>query len=149
MTAIDKASEVINSKVDYIGGGMDGYVVLTTIDDAGYPHSVAITISKADGINWLSMLTGARSKKAMRLLKNNKAGICLATNNYNITLIGTAEVITAPDIKKEHWQDTFAKHHGPYTSEKHCVIKFTTERYNIYFAEEALFDKGVMEGITK
>lgn len=48
--AVLKATELINSKVDYIGDGMEGFVAINLIDDAGFPTSGATTISKADGI---------------------------------------------------------------------------------------------------
>jgi len=36
---IARASELINSRTDYIGDGMEGWAVLTLIDENGYPTS--------------------------------------------------------------------------------------------------------------
>jgi len=140
--AIEKAAEIINSKVDYIGDGMEGYAVLSLIDDKGYPTSSPITISKADGINWMSFLTGIGTNKVNRIIKNNKAAVCLATSSYNINLVGKIDVITDTETKKEHWQNEFVKHHDLHNSPKYCTLKFKTERYSIYFSKENLFEEG-------
>ena len=132
---IARANEIVNSKKDYIGGGMEGYVVLSLINENGYPTSSAISISKADGINWLSFLGGTDSNKANRIKNCNKACVCIATNEYNITLVGTIEMITDPARKEEHWQESFAEHYGDFTNPEFCVFRFTTESYNLFFAD--------------
>ena len=134
--ALVKASEIINSKANYIGGGMEGYVVLSLINENGYPTSSAISLSKADGINWLSFLGGANSNKANRIAKCNKACVCLATSEYNITLTGTIEALTDPALKKEHWQEAFAEHYGDFNSTDYCAFLFTTESYSLFFADD-------------
>ena len=66
---IRRASEVINSRTDYIGEGMEGYAVVSLINEDGYPTSATMTISKADGINWLTFLTDSNGPKAQRIAK--------------------------------------------------------------------------------
>ena len=61
---IKKASEVIASKANYVGGGMEGYAVPALIDEDGYPSASTLTIAKADGINWLTFATSPDSNKA-------------------------------------------------------------------------------------
>jgi len=133
---ITRASELINSKTDYIGDGMEGYVVLSLLDECGYPTSAAITISKADGIKWVSFLTGINSNKVRRINKSNKACVCLATSEYNITLVGTIEVITDPMVKEGLWQDTFSKYYGHPEDPAQCALRFRTQRYSIFFAND-------------
>jgi len=133
---IARAGELINSKTDFIGDGMEGYAVLSLINENGYPTSSTITISKADGINWLSFLSDINSNKANRIKNCNKACVCLASSEYNITLVGTIEIITDPAVKKEHWQETFTEHYGDFTSPEFCTFRFTTESYNIFFADD-------------
>lgn len=128
---IARASEIINSKKDYVGRGMEGYVVLSLINDSGCPTSSAVSISKADGLNWLSFLGGTNSNKAKRIRNCSKACVCIATSEYNITLTDTAEVITDPAVKKEHWQEIFSEHYGDYNNQDVCVFYFTTESYNL------------------
>lgn len=140
---IQKASAVINSKADYIGGGMEGYAVLSLLDENGYPTSSAITISKTDGINWLSFIVATHGTKAKRVANSNKASVCLASSEYNITLVGTAEIITDADIKRDHWQNVFVQgHHADYDSPDFSVLRFKTETYNLYFAADDTEAKG-------
>jgi len=142
---IQRASKVINSKKDYIGDGMEGYVVLSLINEEGYPTSSTMTISKADGINWLTFISDVDGTKARRIAKSNKACVCLASSEYNITLVGTAEIITDLAIKKAHWQSIFAEAYnaGPDDPE-FAILRFTTEHYNLFFASDDTEAKGVL-----
>ena len=146
--AINKANELINQRTNYIGvgenEGMDGYAVLTLIDTQGYPTSSTFTISKANGIKCVSLITDLSSNKANRVRQNNKASVHLASNNHNINLVGTVEIITAPSEKEKHWQPVYTKHYGPHTDPAYCVLKFTTERYSIFFSKEDLFEEGTL-----
>ena len=97
---IDRAGALINSKTDYIGDGMEGWAVMTLMDENGYPTSSTMTISKADGIRWLSFLSTTTGAKADRIALSNKACICLASSEYHVSLTGTIEIITDPAIKR-------------------------------------------------
>ena len=138
--AIKKASEIINSKKDYIGNGMEGCATVTTIDDDGYPSSSTLTISKADGINWLTFNIGVSSNPAKRIANNNRACVCLSSSEYHISLVGTAEVITDAEVKKENWQEPLREYFpngcedAGYEKEC-CVLRFTAKRYNIYIVD--------------
>ncbi|MCL2364720.1 MAG: pyridoxamine 5'-phosphate oxidase family protein [Defluviitaleaceae bacterium] len=140
---IDRAGALINSKTDYIGDGMEGWAVMTLMDENGYPTSSTMTISKADGIRWLSFLSTTTGAKADRIALSNKACICLASSEYHVSLTGTIEIITDPAIKKDHWQDTIIKYHGvTYQDPSWAVYRFTTETYNLYFASDDTEAKG-------
>jgi len=139
-----RASALINSKTDYVGDGMEGYVVLSLIDEYGGPTSAAITLSKADGIRWLSFLAGTDSNKARRITACNKACVCLASSEYNITLAGTIEIITDPLVKKELWQDVFSEHYGDWQDPQCCALRFHTERYSIFFADDGTEATGIL-----
>ena len=141
---IVKAGEIIASKTDYVGGGMEGFVVLNLIDEDGCPSGSAITISKAEDIEWVSMLTSMDSNKVRRIGKNNKAGLVFASTEYNISLTGTIEVITDPAIRKDHWQDAMAENHGGHDSPDYCTLLFKTSRYNIYLVNDGLEAQGVI-----
>ena len=143
--AVTKVSDFINKRVDYTPHGvpgMDGYVILTLIDENGYPTSSAITISKADGLNWMTFLTSLDSSKAKRIAKNNKASVSHASNNHSINLVGTIEVLTDLASKKAHMQPLFEENHGKAEDENTCVLKFVTQRYSINFFEEEIFAEG-------
>jgi len=140
---IKRASELINSKTDYIGDGMEGWAVLTLIDENGYPTSSTMTISKADGINWITFLSDANGTKAQRIKKSNKACVCLASSEYHISLVGTIEVITDTAVKKENWQQTVTDHYkADWNSTDWAVLRFTSETYNLFFASDDTEAKG-------
>ena len=142
-SVIARASDVINSKTDYIGGGMEGYAVLSLIDENGYPTSSTMTISKANGVNWLSFLTDANGTKARRIAKSNKACVCLPSSEYHISLVGTVEIITDPEIKKEHWQEMLTTHYkADWNDPEWCILKFNAEHYNLFFASDDTEAKG-------
>jgi general stress protein 26 len=142
---IKRAGELINSKTDYIGDGMGGYAVLSLIDENGYPTSSTMTISKADGINWISFLSDTSGTKAQRIAKSNKACVCLASSEYHISLVGTVEIITDSAVKKEHWQEVVTNYYkSDWNDPEWCVIKFNTEHYNLYFASDDTETKGAL-----
>jgi len=135
--AIKKASEIIATKTDYVGGGMEGYAVLSLIDENGYPSTSALTIAKADGINWLTFASSPDSNKAKRIAKNNKASVCIASPEYNITLVGTIEEVTNMECKKNSWCDLMndGAHWSSYEDPNFFVMCFTTERYSIFIID--------------
>ena len=100
---IAKTGEIINGKTGYIGDGMEGYAALALIDEKGYPTASTLTIAKADGINWLTFNTSLNRDSVKRINKCNRASVCINSSDYNITLVGTVEVLTDMDTKKEMW----------------------------------------------
>jgi len=134
---ISRAGEVIRSKAGYIGGGMEGYCTLALIDEEGYPSASTLTISKADGIKWITFLSGLSSNKAERIGRCNRGSVCINSSKYNITLVGTLEVLTDPGIKKEMWQEPLGHMYSGPDDPEYCVIRFNTERYNIFFSDGA------------
>jgi len=133
---IEKASYVIQAKTGGIGGGMTGYAILALIDENGYPTASTLTISKAEGIKWLTFLTSIDSNKAKRISKCNKGSVCLGSSEHNISLVGTLEVLTDPEIKKEMWYEAIGGIFSGSEDPSYCVIRFNTERYNLFFADD-------------
>ncbi|MCL1913524.1 MAG: pyridoxamine 5'-phosphate oxidase family protein [Eubacteriaceae bacterium] len=132
---IEKANEIINAKTGYIGGGMDGYATLALIDENGYPTASTLTIAKADGIKWLTFCTSPDSNKAKRISSCNRASVCVNSNEYNITLVGTIEVLVDEASRKDNWlpaMEAEGMHWSSYDDPSFCVLRFTTERYNLF-----------------
>ena len=146
--ALVKAGEIIAAKTDYVGGGMEGYVVLSLIDENGYPSASALTLAKADGINWLTFASSPDSNKAKRVAKCNKASVCIASPTYNITLVGTVEEVTALDCKKNSWCSFMdnSEHWSGYDDPNFYVMCFNTERYSIFIldGEEVIASEGTI-----
>ena len=143
--AIAKAGEIINSKTDFIGGGMEGYATVSLIDENGYPASTTMTISKADGIKWLTFLSGLSANPAKRVNICNRACVCLSSSKYHISLQGTVEVLTDIESKKENWQELMGGYYADkWENPDYCVLRFTTERYNLYIVDGELEARGVL-----
>jgi general stress protein 26 len=126
---ITRAGEIIADKT---GGGNEGHCVLALIDKDGYPTASTISVSKADGIRWLTLCTGLDSNKPDRINKCGRASVCFSTAEYNITLVGTIEILTDVEIKKEMWYPGLEMHFSGADDPNYCVLRFKTERYNLF-----------------
>jgi len=125
---IIRAGEIIAKKT---GGRNEGYCVLALLDTDGYPTASTISASKADGIKWITFCTGLSSAKINRIEKCNRASVCFDAIDYNITLMGTIEVLTDPIMKKEMWYKGLEENFSGPDDPGYCVLRFTTERYNL------------------
>ena len=123
---IRKAGEIIQKNT-----GEASYCAMALIDLDGYPTASTITASKAEGIQWITFCTGLGGTRTDRIEHCNQASICFNAPDYNITLVGTMEVITDPDIKKEMWYSGLANHFSGPEDPNYCVLRFNTERYNL------------------
>ena len=115
--------------------------VLALIDVDGYPTASTYSVSKNDGIKWMTFCTLLNGNAPKRIKKCDRASICLNSCEpfYNITLVGKIEIITDLEIKKEMWYES-SEWNGPEDS-NFCVMKFTTERYNLYIDEKEAVGK--------
>jgi general stress protein 26 len=101
---------------------------IAKIDDKGYPRASTISNIKTDGLKTIWFSTGLNSDKVKFLTHNNKAGVCYCEGGNNITLTGTIEVLTEPELKKQLWIDWFINHFpGGITDPNYCILKFTTK----------------------
>lgn len=121
-----KAGKIIEDNL-----GMGTYCVLSLIDLDGYPTASTITASKAEGIHWISFCTGIESPKAKRIARCNRASVCFNADDYTITLVGTIEIESDPEIKKDMWYGGLSNHFSGADDPNYCVLRFRTERYNL------------------
>lgn len=130
---ISIAGEIVESKT-----GNAGYCTLALIDIDGYPTAATISVSKARGIEWITFCTGLGSNWAKRVEKCNRASICFNSNSplYNITLVGTIEVLTDLAIKKEMWYEGMGYYFSGPEDSGFCVLRFQTQRYSLMLNEE-------------
>lgn len=126
---IARAGEIIAKKT---GRGNEGYCVLALIDKDGYPTASTISASKAEGINRITFCTGLGSNKADRIKQCSHASVCFNAIDHNITLVGTIEILTDPDIKKEMWYKGLEENFDGPEDPNYCVLLFKTERYNLF-----------------
>lgn len=120
-----KAEEIVAKNT-----GRGTSCVLALIDLDGYPTASTITASKADGIKWIAFCTGLGSPKVERIRRCGRASVCFS-DDYNITLVGTIDIVTDPDVKKDMWYGGLANHYSGPDDPDYCVLRFKTERYNL------------------
>lgn len=123
---IKRADEIVQKNT-----GENSYCVLALMDLDGYPTASTITASKANGIKWLTFCTGLGSTRTNRIDKCNRASVCFNAEDYNITLVGTMEIVTDLDIKKEMWYGGLTNHFSGPEDPNYCVLRFNTQRYNL------------------
>lgn len=130
---IERAGEIIRQNTAHNSPeGSEPYCVLALIDANGYPTTSTLTAAKADGINWITFCTGLGSNKAKRISSCNRASVCFNTSGaYNITLVGTIEIVTDAAIKQEMWYEGLKHHFRGADDSNYCVLRFHTERYNL------------------
>ena len=137
---IARAGEIIKSKS--AAGNMGAAVALSLIDSEGYPTASAVSISKSDGIRQITFCTTMDSNKAKRAEACNRASVCVFDDNYqensfyNITLVGTIEIVADPAIKKEMWYEGMSGYCSGPDDANFCVLRFTTKRYNLWVGIE-------------
>ena len=143
---ISRASEILELRA--IGGYVEGktgyYSSVALIDLDGYPSISTISISKADGIRTLYYITSIDSNAVKRIQKDNRGCVNLNSDLYHISLVGTFEVLTDLPTKKEMWYDGAQEHFSGPEDPNLCILRFTTERYNILIMEndDYEFDAG-------
>ncbi|MCX7773258.1 MAG: pyridoxamine 5'-phosphate oxidase family protein [Clostridia bacterium] len=123
---ITKAGEIVAKNT-----GEGTFCVLAQIDLDGYPTASTITASKSQGIDWITFCTGLGGTKANRINNCRHASVCFNADDYNITLVGTLEILTDADVKKEMWYEGLANHFSGYDDPNYCVLRFKTQRYNL------------------
>ena len=134
--AIARAGEIIKSKS--AAENMGAAVALSLIDSEGYPTASAVSISKSDGIRQITFCTTMDSNKAKRAEACNRASVCIFDDDYqgnsyyNITLVGTIEVVVDPAVKKEMWYEGMCEYLSGPDDANFCVLRFTTKRYNLW-----------------
>ena len=126
---LEKAAKIIEG-CSRANGAEGGFCTLALIGPDGYPTTTTISVSKAEGLRWLTFCTDIDSK-AERIRFCDKASVCFNSEEYHISLIGKIEMITDPDVKKEMWYSGLYHHFRGADDPRYCVLKFTTERYNI------------------
>jgi general stress protein 26 len=140
---VEKAAKIISEKIFYEGDELGITGVLALIDLDNFPKASAKTVSKNDGINWLTFCVNFRDKNIERIERCNYASVCFFSGEagYNITLIGKIEVITDPEVKREMWYGSCKDIWSGPEDENYCVLKFTTERYKIFIEDEEIEGK--------
>lgn len=117
---MEKAAEIMKNA---------SLATIAAVDGEGYPRASTISNIKTEGVKTAWFSSGLRSGKAKCFTQNNKASVCYCDGTNNITLIGTVEILTDPEIKKQLWLDWFIDHFPEGTTDpNYCIFKFTARQ---------------------
>jgi len=126
---MEKANQILKKSAN---------VHLGVVDEKGYPVVMAMSLINPESISEIYLSTTLDSNKAICLQKNSKASVCCSATEYNITLVGEAEIRTDQATKSKCWQSWFIEvYPGGETDPDYCVIKFTAKRASLYVGGEA------------
>ena len=127
-----KAGEIVaRNTAQGAAMGSEPYCVLALIDEEGGPTASAVTPSKAEGIAWMTFCTGLKSNKARRAALNDRASVCFAGLDHNVSMTGRMEILTDEATKRAMWYEGLGHHFKGPDDPEYCVLRFTTERYNL------------------
>lgn len=131
------AAERILADREIFEHGCGECCVLAQIDSDGFPTAATISPAKIDGIKHIYFCSGIDSNWAKRTESSNRACVCFNSEDkqYNITLVGTMEVLTDLPTKTEMWFDGMGYYYKGPEDEQFCVLKFTTQRYSLMLNE--------------
>jgi general stress protein 26 len=62
--------------------------------------------------------------------------VCINFSEYNITLVGTVEILTDPETKKDMWFPVMEGQWSGPDDPEYCVLRFTTKRYSLFVGYE-------------
>jgi general stress protein 26 len=135
LLSLRKAEKIINGSTIYTVGesGLGADWVMSQTDEEGCPAASMITASRADGFKWISFCTGLNWNKHRRAEKDPRSCVFLFDKDSfsGISLTGTTEAITDPEVKKRMWYDALEECFKSPEDGGWCVLMFKPERYNI------------------
>lgn len=127
---LTRAAAIVNANTMH-GGAENPVCVLTQIDLDGAPTAATITPAMADGLRWIAFCSGRMSNWAKRGEKDSRACVCFSTGAYNISLTGRLEIVTDAETRHAMWYQGMENHFQSADDPGFCVLRFTTERYNL------------------
>lgn len=100
-------------------------VVLTSVNQEGYPRPVPMSKIQGEGFSTVWMATGKDSVKTADFALNPKAGLCFYEGGNSVALTGRVDIVTDPTLKAHYWQDWFIAHFplGP-SDPTYVLLKF-------------------------
>ena len=111
---------------------------LGVIDENGCPSVSTVTPLNPEDIFEIYFSTGTDANKTKRLLKDNRASVCIRAGYNNITLVGEAAILTDQPTKSRFWSGWLIDHFsGGETDPAYCIIKFTTKRISLWVDNES------------
>ena len=111
---------------------------IALVDEQGFPFASTISPIKTDGIYAAYFATGMKSHKARCIQASGKASVCFHKGGDNVTLVGTAALLTDAQLRYDLWDDSFLAYFSEGRDDPNYVIlAFTTERVTLWVEGES------------
>ena len=125
--------QVLAKTAQLLDQSLGAFAAFAVLDENGYPHASVVTITSAKGMDEIMFSSDLDSNKARRIAKSGKSSINYFTSNFNITLVGTTEILTDLETKTKNWRQGWEDMWPEGSSSPNfCVFRFKTERYSLY-----------------
>ncbi|SFK83259.1 General stress protein 26 [Paenibacillus sp. 1_12] len=109
-------------------------IIVSSIDEDGYPNSKQMFKMKHDGLNKFWFSTNTSSIRAQQFSKNSKASLYFVGKNNGLMLIGEMKVCLDRDSREMLWVDGAEKYYSLGVDDPdYCVFEFTSKLGNYYF----------------
>jgi general stress protein 26 len=109
-------------------------IVVSSIDDLGYPNSKAMFKTVHDGLKTFLFSTNTSSMRTQQFLANSKSSLYFKGQNKGLMLIGEMEVCLDQVNREMLWFEGAEKYYPLGVNDPdYCVFKFTAKTGNYYF----------------
>ncbi|QUI23971.1 pyridoxamine 5'-phosphate oxidase family protein [Vallitalea pronyensis] len=132
-----KLHELLKKTNDILLASEIGYVGYMKSD--GFPSVAPRSFCTAPNMIHSYLSTGSNGNLAKAIVENNKMSICVHSEGNNITMIGTAHIITDMKMKETMWLDWFIEHFPQGVQDpNYCLIEFKTQRLSLWVDGESV-----------
>jgi pyridoxamine 5'-phosphate oxidase len=110
-------------------------VVLSTIDEEGYPNMRVLLNLERDGLNTIWFSTNSPSEKVKQIAKNEKAGAYFfdAAAFQGLRLTGDIKIRQDQEAREKLWRPGFEKYYPQgVTDPDYCVLELKVKKGNYY-----------------
>jgi general stress protein 26 len=109
-------------------------IVVSSIDDHGYPNSKAMFKTEHDGLKTFLFSTNTSSTRVQQFLINSKGSLYFKGQNKGLMLIGEMEVCMDQASREMLWFEGAEKYYPLGVNDPdYCVLKFTARKGNYYY----------------
>ncbi|MCD9021935.1 pyridoxamine 5'-phosphate oxidase family protein [Cohnella silvisoli] len=109
-------------------------IVVSSVDDNGYPNSKQMFKREHEGLNKFWFSTNTSSLRTQQFMKNPKASLYCVGRNNGLMLIGEMKVCLDRESKEMLWSERDEKYYPLGVNDPdYCVFEFTSKIGNYYF----------------
>jgi general stress protein 26 len=109
-------------------------IVVSSIDDNGYPNSKQMFKMEHDGLKTFWFSTNTSSIRAQHFINNPKASLYFLGKSNGLMLVGEMDVCRDQESREKVWVEGSEKYYPLGIDDPdYCVFKFNAKTGNYYF----------------